>query len=162
MNKGILLKILVPLLFLIAVVTAGVFTGVITFSSDSHFDDFNQKAGENESIDSSNQNNTTSKTMAVNMTINYGNGTINRYTINTSNETVYHILMETSKKYNFTVSSTYSEKYGSYQIQSIGGKKNGENSKYWIYYVNNTTGQISADKKIVDNKDEITWRFEKI
>lgn len=161
MNRNMLLKILVPILFLIAVVTAGIFTGVITFSSDPNFDEYNEKTNENKSIAPSDQkSNKSKKMMLVNMTINYGNGTISKYRVNTTNKTVYDILIETSKKYNFTVSSTYSEK--GYKIESIGTKKNGENSRYWMYYVNNETGPISADQKIVNNKDKITWKFKQL
>lgn len=44
-------------------------------------------------------------------------------------------------------------------ITQIGDKKNGENNKYWQYWVNNESPQIGADKYIVKAGSVIEWKF---
>ena len=45
-------------------------------------------------------------------------------------------------------------------IDSINNVENGEDGKYWQYYVNEDIPMIGADKYIVTNGDYIEWRFE--
>ncbi len=46
-------------------------------------------------------------------------------------------------------------------IESIGDKKNGQNGKYWLYYVNKEMPQIAADKKELKEGDQVEFKFEK-
>ena len=47
-------------------------------------------------------------------------------------------------------------------IESINGIKNGEEEKYWQYYINNVLGDVAADKKTLEDKNSIEWRFEEV
>lgn len=47
-------------------------------------------------------------------------------------------------------------------IESIGGVANGDEGKYWQYYVNGTLGEVAADKKVLKEGDGVEWRFEKV
>lgn len=45
-------------------------------------------------------------------------------------------------------------------VESIGGKTNGIDDKYWQYKVNGVMPQIGADKLEVRNGDSIEWYFD--
>ncbi len=47
-------------------------------------------------------------------------------------------------------------------IESINGIKNGDEEKYWQYYINNVLGDVAADKKTLEDKNSIEWRFEEV
>ena len=46
-------------------------------------------------------------------------------------------------------------------ITAIGDKENGEDGKYWLYYVNGEMPMISADKNEIKAGDKIEFKFEK-
>ena len=46
-------------------------------------------------------------------------------------------------------------------IESIGDKENGENGKYWMYYVNGEMPMMAVDKKEIKAGDKIEFKFEK-
>lgn len=46
-------------------------------------------------------------------------------------------------------------------IESIGGIKNGDAGKYWIYYVNGQMASVSADKYQLKAGDKVEFKFEK-
>jgi hypothetical protein len=46
-------------------------------------------------------------------------------------------------------------------VESMGGKTNGADDKYWQYFVNGTMAQIGADKLELKDGDYVEWRFEK-
>ncbi|MFA4873601.1 MAG: DUF4430 domain-containing protein [Patescibacteria group bacterium] len=48
--------------------------------------------------------------------------------------------------------------FGSF-VESISGVK-GEQGRWWIYYLNGTTGTIAADKYMVKPGDVIEWKYE--
>ncbi|OHB10741.1 MAG: hypothetical protein A3G05_00725 [Candidatus Zambryskibacteria bacterium RIFCSPLOWO2_12_FULL_45_14] len=45
-------------------------------------------------------------------------------------------------------------------VESINGKKNGTDSKYWQYKVNDIMPQIGADKYKLKNGDRVEWYFD--
>ena len=45
-------------------------------------------------------------------------------------------------------------------VEAIGGKKNGEDEKYWMYYVNGEMPMVSADKKELKPGDKVEFKFE--
>ena len=45
-------------------------------------------------------------------------------------------------------------------VDSIGGKKNGQDNKNWIYYVNSELASISVDKKVIKPEDKVEFKFE--
>lgn len=46
-------------------------------------------------------------------------------------------------------------------IEAIGEKENGEDGKYWLYYVNGEMPMVSADKKQINPGDKVEFKFEK-
>ncbi len=46
-------------------------------------------------------------------------------------------------------------------VKALNGVTNGQDNKYWIYYLNDQLGQTSADSQKVKASDRILWRFEK-
>lgn len=44
-------------------------------------------------------------------------------------------------------------------VSKIGNKANGQEQKYWQFYVNGQQPMISADKFTLKNGDQIEWRF---
>ena len=46
-------------------------------------------------------------------------------------------------------------------IEAIGDKENGQDQKYWLYYVNNEIPMIAADKKEIKAGDKVEFKFEK-
>jgi len=46
-------------------------------------------------------------------------------------------------------------------IETIGNKENGQDGKYWMYYVNGELPMIAADKNELNFGDKIEFKFEK-
>ncbi len=73
-------------------------------------------------------------------------------------ENAYGALVELGKKENIDI-KTKTYDFGVF-VESIGGFAN-STDKAWIYYVNGTSGDIAADKKIVNKGDTVEWKYEK-
>jgi len=73
-------------------------------------------------------------------------------------ETLIHLLEKQAKtaKLDFTV-----KKYDSLGVlvETIGDKTNGEQNKYWQYWVNNQSMPYGADQYKVQPGDVIEWKF---
>lgn len=46
-------------------------------------------------------------------------------------------------------------------IELIGDKKNGQDGKYWLYYINGQLPMVAADKEIIKISDKVEFKFEK-
>lgn len=46
-------------------------------------------------------------------------------------------------------------------IESIGDKKNGQDGKYWLYYVNGEMPMVASDKMVIKSGDKVEYKFEK-
>ena len=46
-------------------------------------------------------------------------------------------------------------------IEVIGDKENGQDGKYWMYYVNGELPMVAADKKEIKVGDRVEFKFEK-
>ena len=77
-----------------------------------------------------------------------------------SGDTVFTLLERASSRNSFSLEYTYYEEFDAMLIDSINNVENGEDGKYWQYYVNEDIPMIGADKYIVSNGDYIEWRFE--
>ncbi|HPA25484.1 MAG TPA: DUF4430 domain-containing protein [bacterium] len=44
-------------------------------------------------------------------------------------------------------------------VEQIGNYKNGAENKYWQYFVNGAQPMVGADKYILQNNDQVEWRF---
>ena len=45
-------------------------------------------------------------------------------------------------------------------IEAIGDKENGEDGRYWLYYVNGEMPMVAADKQEINPGDKIEFKFE--
>jgi hypothetical protein len=73
--------------------------------------------------------------------------------------TVFDLLQEEAKSLNMILET---ENYDiGILVKAIGDTENGQDGKYWFYYVNGEMPQVSVDKKEVNPGDKIEFRFEK-
>jgi len=73
--------------------------------------------------------------------------------------TAFGLLEKASKEQNFIL-KTKSYDTGIF-IEAIGDVENGQNGKYWMYYVNGEMPMVAADKKELKNGDKVEFKFEK-
>jgi len=73
--------------------------------------------------------------------------------------TAFSLLEKASKEQNFTLNAK-SYNMGIF-IEAIGDVENGQDGKYWMYYVNGEMPQVAADKKELKNGDSVEFKFEK-
>jgi len=109
---------------------------------------------------SNNKNTGDLEEITATITIDFGNETTKTHEIKTTNATAYHFLIEAAKLEGYGIKTTYYAIYDSILVESISNIENGQDNKYWIYYINGESGAISADKQIIENNDIIEWRFE--
>ena len=111
---------------------------------------------------STNQN-ITNSTISASLIIDFGNNTTMVFeNITLKDPTPYGLLMECAKPEhgNFTVEATYYGEYDSMFVQSIDGVENGNNGRYWQYYVNGTLPMVGANKYNLKNGDIVEWKYE--
>lgn len=75
--------------------------------------------------------------------------------------TVFSGLLNYGSKNDIEIKYNNNYDFGVF-IESIGGIKNGDEGKYWQYYINDALGDVAADKKNLSNGDVVEWRFEEI
>lgn len=92
--------------------------------------------------------------------INYGNNNIEEYNIKLTNATVYTVLIKASKDYNLLVEAEYYLQYQSHYVFSINSTKEGNNNKFWQYYINGKYGTIGVDLQPVKEGDIIEWKYQ--
>lgn len=92
--------------------------------------------------------------------IDYGDNQIENYNIKIPNATVYSVLMHASIEYDFQVKATYYNNYRSHYINSIKNVNEGENNKFWQYYLNGNYGTVGADLQPLKNNDVVEWKFQ--
>lgn len=80
---------------------------------------------------------------------------------NTNSTTVFDALKSYTESNEIDLKYSNNSKYGIF-VESIIGIKNGDEGKYWQYYVNGVLGDVAADKKMVKAGDKVEWRFEKV
>lgn len=73
--------------------------------------------------------------------------------------TAFNLLKEKTEELNIIL-KTKTYDFG-VLIEAIGDKENGENGKYWLYYVNEEMPPVAADKKEIKPGDKIEFKFEK-
>ena len=96
----------------------------------------------------------------VTLKIDYSNDTIDTYNIKMSNPTVYSLLIKASNDYDFSVGRKYYDQYQSHYIFSINNVAEGENNKFWQYYINGNYGAVGADLQTLKDNDFIEWKFQ--
>ena len=80
---------------------------------------------------------------------------------NDEEATVFSGLLNYGEENNIEVEYNNNYSYGVF-VESISGIKNGDDGKYWQYYVNGILGDVAADKKDLGEGDKIEWRFEEV
>ena len=97
---------------------------------------------------------------SVKLTILGGEWTIEDNLVAYPDDTVFLILERSLSRKILSFEYTYYEEFDAILIDSINGVANGEDGKYWQYYVNGDIPMVGADKYAVSNGDYIEWRFE--
>ncbi len=79
-----------------------------------------------------------------------------------NDDTVFTLLERVLLKNDFSFEYTYYEQFDSILIDSINGVVNGQDGKYWQYYVNDgdIPPMVGADQYKISNGDNVLWRFE--
>jgi len=73
--------------------------------------------------------------------------------------TAFDLLKDKTDELNITLKTkTYD---AGILIEAIGDRKNGQDGKYWLYYVNGEMPMVSADKIILKIGDKVEFKFEK-
>ena len=72
--------------------------------------------------------------------------------------TAFNLLEEKTKELGLIL-ETKTYDMGTF-IESIGDKKNGQDGKYWLYYVNGETPMVASDKKLLKVGDKVEFKFE--
>lgn len=160
--------LLVPLIVAVLAFTGGLFAGVFLEEepinkNSKKIDGLNNKGlnnTENENIQINKEKKVNSTNITLYLQINYKNGTIDHYNMSTDAGNVYDVLIEAAENYDFQVEVTYYGQYGSYFIKKIGSKTNGEDGRYWSYYLNDQYGSLGANLQKVRDNDKIEWKFE--
>lgn len=80
--------------------------------------------------------------------------------VDTNNATVADLLFECADHYNFDVETEYWTGYNSFFIEAINGIKNGEDGRYWQYYVNGEYADAGCSRYVLNDNDVVEWRFE--
>ena len=80
--------------------------------------------------------------------------------ITTSNVTVADFLYECADHHDFSIKSEYWQGYKSLFIEAINDFENGEDGRYWQYYVNNDFAHAGCSNYYLKNNDTVEWRFE--
>ncbi len=80
---------------------------------------------------------------------------------NDEESSVFSGLLDYSEENNIEVKYNNNYSFGVF-IESIAGIKNGDDGKYWQYYVNDILGDVAADKKVLEEGNDIEWRFEEV
>jgi hypothetical protein len=75
--------------------------------------------------------------------------------------TVFSELLSYGKRNNIEVKYNNDYSFGVF-VESIGGVENGDEGRYWQYYVNGILGDVAADKKSLKEGDRVEWKFEKV
>ncbi len=77
------------------------------------------------------------------------------------NSNVFSGLLIYARNNEFYVEYNNNYDFGVF-VESIKGVKNGDEGKYWQYYINGVLGDVAADKKILKKDDRVEWRFEMV
>ena len=80
---------------------------------------------------------------------------------NTSNVTVAELLFECLTHWNLTVDKTYWSGYDSFFITRIGNYSNGDDDRFWQYYVNDEYADVGCSKYSLHDHDTVVWIFER-
>jgi len=78
----------------------------------------------------------------------------------TENVTVADFLIECADHNDFTIQKKYWTGYKSFLIEAINDIENGDDDRYWQYYVNDKFADVGCSNYFLDDNDVVEWRFE--
>jgi len=95
------------------------------------------------------------------LVINKGEGDLETFTIELKNSTTtaFNLLENKAEELNFVLKTKMYD-FGIF-IEAIGDKENGQDEKYWMYYVNDEMPMAAADKEEIGPGDKVEFKFEK-
>lgn len=100
------------------------------------------------------------KTEVVSLLINFGEDKIETADIDfKSGLTAFDLTKEGTEKLGLNLKYKDSD-YG-VLIEAIGDFENGQDGKYWLYYLNNESAPTAADQLELKAGDRVEWKFEK-
>jgi hypothetical protein len=88
------------------------------------------------------------------------NTTLSAQVVVPEDGTVLDALRAAADAYSLTLDIDTSSSYGAF-VNGIGDLIGGQDSQYWLYYVNGQSGMVAVDKQIVNSGDKIDFKFEK-
>jgi hypothetical protein len=78
------------------------------------------------------------------------------------NETVFSLLERILNRHDILFEYTYYSDFNANLIDTIHITKNGDDGKYWQYWVNDELPMVGVDHFTIENGDIVEWRFETI
>ncbi len=96
----------------------------------------------------------------VELTISAPNWTVSYTAENTSNITVADFLFEWATKKQIVIEKEYFSGYNSFLIEGIGNFSNGNQDRYWQYYINGNYANMGCSAYVLDDNDTVLWSFE--
>ncbi len=100
-----------------------------------------------------------SKTEEVALSFNFGNDEVKNFTLQINGEeSVYDLLTKLANQNQIKL-ETQESSLG-ILIQAIDGVKNGQDNKYWIYYINGQMANVGVKDQKVSPHDQIEFKFE--
>ncbi len=102
---------------------------------------------------------TASGPVRVSLFIDGGTWTVSYGPVDTWNNTAYSLLTEASTRLGFPVQAVlYSVPSGVF-VTAINGTTNGQDGKWWQYWVDGAYATIGADHYALKTGDTVLWRF---
>ena len=80
--------------------------------------------------------------------------------VTTTNVSVADLLFECAERYNFSVNANFWQGYNSLFVEAINDIENGEDGRYWQYYVNDRFADVGCSNYFLEDNDVVEWRFE--
>ena len=95
------------------------------------------------------------------LVVNKGEGDSETFTVELKNSTTtaFNLLENKAEELNFVLKTKMYD-FGIF-IEAIGDKENGQDGKYWMYYVNDEMPMVAADKEEIGPDDKVEFKFEK-
>lgn len=88
-----------------------------------------------------------------------GAWTISYGPVDTANGTAYGLLIEASAKLGFPVQAIHYSIPDAVFVTSINGTTNGQDGRYWQYWVNGVYPGVGADHFALSDGGAVLWRF---
>ena len=86
--------------------------------------------------------------------------TINYASNETLNNTVFLFLLEAARSQHFAVVwSNWSPPYTAVFVEAIHSARNGEDGRWWVFWVDGVYSNTAADLTILRGGESILWRF---